>query len=59
MARQTNVVETRLRLYNPGPTPPKRNSPQHSLPYTIRSSRATPTAITISVATDTTTTIPG
>lgn len=38
---------------------PEAQPPQHSPPYTIRSSRATPTAITISVATDTTTTIPG
>jgi len=57
MARQTNVVETRLRLYNQDQHP-QSATPLHSLPYTIRSSRATPTAITISVATDTTTTIP-
>lgn len=59
MARQTNVVETRLRLYNRDQHPRRSAIPQRSLPYTIRSSRATPTAITISVATDTTTTIPG
>lgn len=64
MARQTNVVETRLRLYNQDQVLPPKPQPltpliQHSLSYTIRSSRATPTAITISVATDTTTTIPG
>lgn len=62
MARQTNVVETRLRLYNQDQVPRSPNPPppltQRSLSYTIRSSRATPTAITISVATDTTTTIP-
>lgn len=56
MARQTNVVETRL--YNRDQHP-RSVTPQYSLPYTIRSSRATPTAITISVATDTTTTILG
>lgn len=60
MARQTNVVETRLRLYNQDQVPRSATlSSTLSSPYTVRSSRATPTAITISVATDTTTTFPG
>lgn len=61
MARQTNVVETRLRLYNQDQVPRSATPLPSTLssPYTVRSSRATPTAITISVATDTTTTFPG
>lgn len=55
MARQTNVVVARLRLYNRDQVPssetlqPPSYIPFHPLP-------ATPTAITISVATDATTT---
>lgn len=59
MARQTNVVETRLRLYNQNPEAQLSLPSSPPLPFAIRSSRTTPTAITISVATDTTTTIPG
>ena len=55
MARQTNVVEARLRLYNRDQVPSSETlQPPSYIPFLPLP--ATPTAITISVATDATTT---